>query len=282
MGLGYKKFGNPNVDEAIIGHLTLRNIVALMDKMKGAFDVIDLPIQESPGQRKRSVGVRNGHFRNQYGGEQFTTQELNCNFNYEILGNGLASGQPSWRISLGYHHLPSGDHAVHGPKITAANLDELAKEIRYAVVDPDKKEVEDLILRDFEYLEQHTSGALANVGRWRELDLIMALRCTCGHKSRIRPRTAFATVSQNVLISDLQAKFKCSECGQKKSSMIVLDRDGRWASHRYEVGSSRKFRSERRPRTVDPLHRAVGGDGVSPVYLGDGLFIDPEGHVSEL
>jgi len=282
MRLKYDKIDAPTEDTVIFGGRTLKQIVSIMDRLEGILEIIDVP---GPKGFRRSILTENSYF-NSPGNPQWSTQRLLCYHDLSFQGQKrkYPNGWKVWDMYIAHHKKPyKNNYRPRDPVITCENLGSFIEEgqINY-VISPHYDASGDLDA--LETFIAKCDERLVTIGEWVRLDLCMRVDCACGRSAFLNARDKFHVISESKTTLDAFSKMRCTSCGASNiRSATAYYRNGESAFWKYSnlsfSGSSRKSRKLKEP--LDELYINVGGDGESAAYLGDGLYVDPDGRMHE-
>jgi len=264
----------PTEDTVILGGITLKQIISIMDRLEGIFEIVDVP---SFANRRRSIFSRNSHFNINPKDPQFSMQHLLCYDDLYFEGGKIRPiGWSAWDMYIAHNFKSYTKYPKRGPRITLKNLERFVKEGQIAYVIAPHCDVR----RDLDALEISIAKCdqrLATIGEWVRLDLCMLVECACGRRSYLNARDRFYMISESRAALDVVSKMRCTACGASDiRSTRAYYRDGKSAFWNYSKDSF--FRSSRGSREpLDELYINAGGDGENAAYLGDGLYVDPDG-----
>jgi hypothetical protein len=271
----HTKFENPRLDTVVLGGRTLAQVVSMMDRMKGIFDVID--IHNTKGSR-RSVFTDVRHYTTS--SPSYSYKRLGCFDNLELLGDSmLPFGKEVWKMHIAHHPRPIKKVPKFWPIINGKTLEKAIEQSQISFVIAPKIDVSS-DLDAVEHFIDRCNKSLSSIGEWVRLDLCMCVECACGRTSMINAKDCFARIPALVKTSDVLKRMRCTRC----DDYGVVDtrayhKDWSSASSRYMTG--KYSRSSSFKGGLDELYENVAGDGTSPAYLSDGLYIDPDGTIHE-
>ncbi len=279
-----RKIDTPKPDTIVVGDWSLERLVALMDHMAGIYAAVDLPcsgpIKQTVVGWKHYARVPLGRDANK-NGYAYRSDEI-----YRISGfsyhpeSRFPGGLPVWQIKISHHRRPYRSEPWRQPCITSERLVEFcdAKEIEYVFIEGTDIEVDlDFASRFIDRSEKR----LRIVEPWLEDNLWLQVVCGCGRKRSASARDLFGRLPAQHLISDALKKLRCMDCGKASVRQVTpLFENGLSALDRYRRGAAAPSQPLARG-VLDEVYENVGGDGVGPVYLGDGVTIAPDGTLSE-
>ncbi|CAM2916254.1 hypothetical protein BRDI103020_08995 [Brevundimonas diminuta] len=255
-----------------------------MDRMAGIYAVVDLP---NPGPIKQTVVGWKHHLRVPAGPDP-TKNGYACRSDEISRINGFGyspesrfpGGVPIWKIKISHHRRPYRSEPWRQPCITSERLVEFcdANEIDYVFIEGTGIEVDlDFASRFIDRSEKR----LETVKPWLEDNLWVQLVCACGRKRSASARDLFGRLPAQHRMSEALNKLRCMDCGKASvRQMTPLFEHGLSALDRYRRGAAEYSQPLHRGE-LDGVYENVGGDGVGPVYLGDGVTIGPDGTLSE-
>lgn len=185
-------------------------------------------------------------------------------------------GWSVWDMYIAHHFKPHTKYREHSIRITSENLGEFIDQGKIAyVIAPHYDVCSDLDA--LENLIAKSEQRLATIGEWVRLDLSMHIECACGRNSCLNARDRFHMLPESRATVDVVRKMRCTACGAtdvRRTEPYL--RDGATALWNYSKNKS--FHSSKGSSgPLDELHINAGGDGESAAYLGDGLYVDPDG-----
>lgn len=249
------------------------------DRLEGILEIVDIP---SVTEHRRSIFTNRSHWR--HGGpksQQWTMQHLHCFDKLCFEGNRTyPHGWSIWEMYIAHHARPHGTEAKWGPKIDSTNLGRFIESGRIEyVVSPCRDVTKDL--DDLENFIAKCDERLALIGEWVRLDLCMCVRCACGREAFVNARETFRLIPAQSTTIEVVKRMRCSACGAADvDSTVAYYRDGNSAFWKYSTGSRSHSRRAQR-HSLDELYVNASGDGENPAYLGDGLYVDPDGTLHE-
>ncbi|MBY3314692.1 hypothetical protein [Rhizobium laguerreae] len=279
------KIDNPTEDTVVLGGRTLREIVALMDRLKGMLQMIDISV-ESEG--RKALYTHQTHFRaNTPANLQWTMQNLTCDA-VEISKGRNPRGRKIWNMYIAHDLMPKGSRAIRGKRITSANLSDSISRIDY-VIAPDHDVTADV--DNAERVIASYEARLARIGEWIQLSLYMKVECGCGHSATIRAREVFKTIPEHRATSEVLKRLRCKTCGfANVIEAIPLNSRGELFGPETYTDND-MIRWDRDPIVLDAkqehagredeFYTDLGGNGEDPVYVGDGLYMDPDGKLRD-
>lgn len=274
----YDKIDAPTEDTVIFGGRTLKQIVSIMDRLEGILEIIDVP---DPENRRRSIFTRTSFFSSNPRDPQWSMQHLLCYHDLSFQDEKLRPiGWSVWDMYIAHHVKSYQKYPKRGPVITCENLGRFIDEGQIAyVIAPHCDASRDLDA--LETLIAKCDERLVTIGEWVRLDLCMRVKCACGRSAFLNARDKFHVLSKSKTTLDTISKMRCTSCGASNiKSTTAYYRDGNSAFWKYSKPSS--FRSSRKLREpLDELYINLGGDGENAAYLGDGLYVDPDGRFHE-
>ncbi len=286
------KIDNLTEDTVVLGGRTLKEVVALMDRLRGMFYVVD--VSPDAEHRKAFCKKRSHFYANTPDKLQWTMQHLTYDHvHVPKHPNGLFSGYSIWDMYIAHDVMPHGHQAKRGKQITLANLNEAISRIAY-VITPERDVTAD-VDRAEEVLATY-EARLGKIGEWVRSRLYMDAICECGHQKIFKAHEVFRGIPGDRETSDVVKRLKCTKCGSASLAEInPLNRRGFYPGlgpFAYDHNDfidwgnpkpSRKPR-EAEPRKYareDPFYVDLGGNGQDPVYVGDDVYMDPDGRLRD-
>ncbi|MBJ6128558.1 hypothetical protein [Microvirga splendida] len=128
---------------------------------------------------------------------------------------------------------------------------------------------------------------LAQPQTWIDLKLGMRVKCPCDHVGFVNDKLVSSLLSKKMSLDDIESRLRCDECGltgemsvlpvyTERTPKSLLHRTG-WVPCREMPPTIKK--PARRESELGSMYNALGGDGTSPVYLGDGAYLSSSGKV---
>lgn len=279
-----RKIDAPKPDTIVVGDWSLERLVALMDRMAGIHAAVDLP---NPGPIKQTVVGWKHHLRIPVGPDA-NKNGFACRSDEISRINGFGycpqsrfpGGLPVWKIAIWHHKVPYRSEPWRQPCMTSDRLVEFcdAKEIDAVIIEGTGIEVDLDVASQF---IDRSEKRLEIVEPWLEDDLWLKLVCDCGRNRSASARALFGRLPSDQRMCDALNKLRCVDCGKASvRQMTPLFENGLSALDRYRWGAAAYSQPLHRGE-FDEVYENVGGDGVRPVYLGDGVTIGPDGTLSE-
>lgn len=279
-----RKIDAPKPDTIVVGDWSLERLVALMDRMTGVFAAVDLP---DPGPTEHTLVCWRHHMRVPVGpdpkrnGYAVRNDQISrtSGFSYNPERR-VRGGLPVWQLSIYHHKRPYQSEPWRQPCVTSERLVEFcdANEIEYVFVEGTGIEIDlDFASRSIDRSEKR----LETVRPWLEDNLWLQLVCACGRERFASARDLFGRLPANYGMSDALKKLRCVDCDKASiRQMTPFFENGLSALDRYRRGVA----MDPQPLhlgDLDELYKVVGGEGTRPAYLSDGVYIDPDGTLSE-
>lgn len=279
----YVKIDNPTEDTVVLGGRTLREIVALMDRLKGMLQMIDISVGS---EVRKALYTHQTHFRaNTPENLQWTMQNLTCEA-IEISKGRNPWGRKIWDMYIAHDQMPKGSRAIRGKRITSANLSDAISRIDY-VIAPDHDVTVDV--DNAERVIESYEARLARIGEWIRLGLYMEVECGCGHSAIFSAREVFKAIPVDRSTSEVIKRLRCKICGFSNviETIPVNSRGELFGPQTY--ADNDLIRWDRDPMEAmdkhtgreDQLYIDLGGNGDDPVYVGDGLYMSPDGKLRD-
>jgi hypothetical protein len=283
------KIDGPTEDTVVLGGRTLKQVVALMDRMTGMLEVVDVsPDAEHPAAlcSKRSIYYANTPDKLQWNMQHLSYDHVH----FPTLPREEYSGLLIWDMYIAFDLMPQGNQAKMGKRITSANLSEAMSRIAY-VITP-KNDVTAVVNRAEAAISSY-EARLATIGEWKRLGLIMGVVCGCGRGQLLRSREAFKRIPDNYETPAVIKRLKCTACGKSNVVETIPYNRKVMGPLSYSDNPYMNWGRAPAPRESDhvPVRRAMdredpfyfnlGGNGQDPVYLGDDLYMGPDGKLRD-
>ena len=136
----------------------------------------------------------------------------------------------------------------------------------------------------------HQFGAMKSqimtLDRWDEKGLEVVIKCQCGNTYKAST-IEFSSRKLPPDIFDIENSLRCSRCNEKGQAALIPTyrfREGFFSPAQSAYYSRKRMDlGQLGPSSYNPieLYDALGGSGVSDVYLADGTFISPSGDLVE-
>ncbi|MBB4483209.1 MULTISPECIES: hypothetical protein [Rhizobium] len=280
------KIDTPDEETVVLGGRTLREIVALMDRLKGMLQMIDISVGS---EGRKALYTHQTHFRaNTPENQQWTMQNLTCDA-VDISKAGKPFGRTIWDMYIAHDLMPKGSRVIRGKRITSANLSDAISRIHY-VIAPDHDVTADV--DNAERVIASYEARLAHIGEWIRLGMYMQVECGCGHSATFRAREVFKGIPGDRATSEVVKRLmRCKTCGfANEIEAIPLNSRGElFGPHTYTDNDM--IRWDRGPIVLDAkdkdagredqFYTDLGGNGEDPVFVGDGLYMDPDGKLRD-
>lgn len=280
------KIDNPTEETVVLGGRTLKQTVALMERLTGMLEVVDI---SEPERRKSLVSTRSHFYANTKENLQWTMQHLTSQF-VHVSGSGTPSGTSNWDMYIAHDVMPKGGRKVMGKFITSANLTASIPRISY-VITPEAD-----VTGDIDRAEAAISSyeaRLATIGEWKRLGLTMQVTCGCGRGQMLKSRESFSELPGDRETAAVIRRLKCKACG--KSNVVETTPYNRkvvgpisYTDNPYINWGGTPSPSEadhvpdRRPDgRENQFYVDLGGNGQDPVYVGDEIYMDSDGRLRE-
>lgn len=280
------KIDNPTEETVVLGGRTLKQTVALMERLTGMLEVVDI---SEPERRKSLVSTRSHFYANTKENLQWTMQHLTSQF-VHVSGSGTPSGTSNWDMYIAHDVMPKGGRKVMGKFITSANLTASISRISY-VITPEAD-----VTGDIDRAEAAISSyeaRLATIGEWKRLGLTMQVTCGCGRGQMLKSRESFSELPGDRETAAVIRRLKCKACG--KSNVVETTPYNRkvlgpisYTDNPYINWGGTPSPNEahhvpdRRPNgRENQFYVDLGGNGQDPVYVGDEIYMDSDGRLRE-
>ncbi|MEY9562257.1 hypothetical protein ABIA26_004599 [Sinorhizobium fredii] len=280
------KIDSPTEDVVVLGGRTLREIVALMDRLKGMLEVIDI---SADGESRKALYTKRTHFwANTRENQQWTMQHLTCDL-VKVPEQGSPTGRPNWDMYIAHDRMPKGHRQIMGKLITSANLSDAISRIAY-VIAPDHDVTADV--DNAEKVIASYEARLSHIGEWVRLGLWMEVECGCGRIESFKAREVFKAIPGDRDTSEVVKRLKCKVCGAANVTEVTpLNSRGKWMGPLSYTDNDlirwnddpivREVRERKSRSREDEFYINLGGNGEDPVYVGDGLYVDPDGKLRD-
>lgn len=280
------RIDNPTEDTIVLGGRTLKQTVALMGRLRGMLEVVDI----SEPERRKALAIKRSHFfANTSHNLQWTMQHLTSEF-VHVWDSGKPWGTSNWDMYIAHDFMPKGGRKVMGQFITSDNLTASISRISY-VITPEAD-----VTADIDRAEAAISSyeaRLATIGEWKRLGLTMQVTCGCGRGQMLKSRDTFSELPGDHEIAAVIRRLKCKACG--KSNVVETTPYNRkvlgpisYTDNPYINWGGTPSPSEadhvpdRRPKgREDQFYVDLGGNGQDPVYVGDDIYMDPDGRLRD-
>ncbi|MGP3713555.1 hypothetical protein ACS5UA_22420 [Brucella sp. RRSP16] len=203
---GSVKIDNPTEETIVLGGRTLRQIVALMERLTGMFEVIDI---SEPEHFKAPVAKRTHFYANTNENLQWTMQHLMCD-SVHVSRNVNPWSTPLWNMYIAHDVLPKGSRKILGEFVNSVNLSEAISRISYVITPEDDVTADidraEVVIASYE-------ARLATIGEWKRLGLAKQVTCGCGRGRMLTAREVFSEISDECATAGVIKRLKCMGCG---------------------------------------------------------------------
>ncbi|MQW99604.1 hypothetical protein [Sinorhizobium fredii] len=260
--------------------------MALMDRLKGMLEVIDI---SADGESRKALYTKRTHFwANTRENQQWTMQHLTCDL-VKVPEQGSPTGRPNWDMYIAHDRMPKGHRQIMGKLITSANLSDAISRIAY-VIAPDHDVTADV--DNAEKVIASYEARLSHIGEWVRLGLWMEVECGCGRIESFKAREVFKAIPGDRDTSEVVKRLKCKVCGAANVTEVTpLNSRGKWMGPLSYTDNDlirwnddpivREVRERKSRSREDEFYINLGGNGEDPVYVGDGLYVDPDGKLRD-